>query len=1683
MPENIIEKDNGILETDPDDATLRYIKWVMRINVPANTEYPKVYLDDDPWNNPSYQIVDISGGVVNSDSPAHNQVGITSSNSDVNKIVGNWKATIGGNNNNHIIVKGADGNKITLPAKDEPYTITMVYYTRLTNEGLNQDHITNRVTLHVKNLSKYDDGIYKPGKSDSYVSEKKGDYDSKNHTITWTILLNKGAKAWDEGIFSIEDTLDSNLEFDRSSVQVQVGKNQHEISSDTSVVKDTDYELTVNDNTFRIQFKNLKELTEGAKIYGSPCPCRFVKITYVTKVKDSVYTTEESTWVNNEFVLKKDDKKIERVDSKVEVKPSKPFKKKLTKEASGLNGFKASYSMTVNPEKVFLSNDSTKENPQDYVIVDTLLPCMHLDIDSLVIKKNGEVLAKDAYDAPYEDNVLTIRIPNGDGAKYEISYDVYVKGKIGEEVTYKNKAILRCKGKEYTQTTSEKKVKMQTTSAGGSSKDYSLELGKWNENNTKRLSATFELSEYYNGHWGEPREITTLTEGNVSLGTVHAQGSADILYADVLYRLVETKEPSGYIKSTEPYYFVIGEEATSEIEIPAEVKTYETYFASQLENGDWKILDSIQLTNKEAPGSLEIKKDISGLTTEDEQKYQNKTYQFTVQDADGNYYALDGKVSKDKQILTITAGNTITVTNLPNGQYTVKEIADESTQIPGYVLAESGATGVGVKVEKGTEAKLTVTNRYTNVKAVIKVHKIVSTGEGVSYTGSEKFQFTLAGVNGAPMPSGNGNVVEVENGDTGSFGEITYTAPGTYTYKVKETKGSTPGMSYDEAEHEVTVTVSKDLKTATVNYGTEKAESLTVTNNYTDAKAAIKVSKIVSTGEGVSYTGSETFKFTLAGVNGAPMPSGNGNVVEVENGKTGSFGGITYTAPGTYTYKVKETKGSTPGMSYDEAEHEVTVTVSKDLKTATVNYGTEKAESLTVTNNYTDAKATIKVAKVVEGEGFNPNEEFEFVLTSVEGTPMPDDSTVKVKAGSEAAFGAIEYTATGTYEYTVKEKAGTTVGMIYDTSEHKVTVTVEGTDKLTATVKYEDEKADKLTITNKYNGLSAKISKVDIADGKELEGAHIQILDKDGKVVEEWDSTKEAHEVTGLKTGETYTLRETVAPDGYEVTTDTTFVLKADGTIDTEKTKTTSKDGVLLVEDKKTSVKVSKVDIADGKELEGAHIQILDKDGKVVEEWDSTKEAHEVTGLKTGETYTLRETVAPDGYEVTTDTTFVLKADGTIDTEKTKTTSKDGVLLVEDKKTSVKVSKVDIADGKELEGAHIQILDKDGNVVEEWISTKEAHEITGLKTGETYTLRETVAPDGYDLTTDTTFVLKEDGTIDTTQTTTTTKDGVLLVEDAKTVETDKAIEVTKRLISIDGPVLNAEDATFYVALYADAECTQRVSAVKALEFKNASSATVTFKNLKADTTYYVGECDQNGTSYGVGTTADGVTYVADFGSSNKVEITNADGTKEVHFDNQFLTVPDGYNVEAYLSITKKVLDVDGNAVNSNEIFYAGLFADKDYTTLSTEVSQNIIPLSMDGGSEKTVTLMVPIIPGGTVNLYVTEVDKDGNPVANSKSFAYDVEVSGGEIVLSDEGKTFSVTITNSEQNVETETETETETEVETETEKETQKTTEKKTTKAAKTGDDTPIGALAGALAVSAAVIVIYFKRRKKNEE
>ena len=82
---------------------------------------------------------------------------------------------------------------------------------------------------------------------------------------------------------------------------------------------------------------------------------------------------------------------------------------------------------------------------------------------------------------------------------------------------------------------------------------------------------------------------------------------------------------------------------------------------------------------------------------------------------------------------------------------------------------------------------------------------------------------------------------------------------------------------------------------------------------------------------------------------------------------------------------------------------------------------------------------------------------------------------------------------------------------------------------------------------------------------KDLNGKDIEV------VIKEWDSTTEPYVVEGLSTGVEYILRETVAPDGYKITTDSTFTIDETGKVTTTATTTTDKNGntVILVEDTK----------------------------------------------------------------------------------------------------------------------------------------------------------------------------------------------------------------------------------------------------------------------------------------------------------------------------------------------------------------------------------------------------------------------------------------------------------------------------------------------------------------------------------
>ncbi len=196
-----------------------------------------------------------------------------------------------------------------------------------------------------------------------------------------------------------------------------------------------------------------------------------------------------------------------------------------------------------------------------------------------------------------------------------------------------------------------------------------------------------------------------------------------------------------------------------------------------------------------------------------------------------------------------------------------------------------------------------------------------------------------------------------------------------------------------------------------------------------------------------------------------------------------------------------------------------------------------------------------------------------------------------------------------------------------------------------------------------------------------------------------------------------------------------------------------SEDGEVIeitAENKPITVKISKRDIY-GNELKGAKMQIIDSEGNIVDEWTSDGTNHVVSKLGAGE-YVLKEIAAPDGYVIATDIKFSIDVYGNVTVENVDSTavSDNGypLIVMVDDTTKVRISKRDITTGEELPGATLQIIDENGNVVEEWVSTNEPHMIEGkLIAGKEYTLKEIIAPEGYEITNEIKFTVNADGTV------------------------------------------------------------------------------------------------------------------------------------------------------------------------------------------------------------------------------------------------------------------------------------------------------------------------------------------------
>lgn len=312
------------------------------------------------------------------------------------------------------------------------------------------------------------------------------------------------------------------------------------------------------------------------------------------------------------------------------------------------------------------------------------------------------------------------------------------------------------------------------------------------------------------------------------------------------------------------------------------------------------------------------------------------------------------------------------------------------------------------------------------------------------------------------------------------------------------------------------------------------------------------------------------------------------------------------------------------------------------------------------------------------------------------------------------------------------------------------------------------------------------ISKSTVSD-KEVVGALMQIIDEGGNVVDEWTSEGKVHFANNLEEGKSYTLHEDLSPLGLNLANDIEFEVTYDKVnqkvemIDTiNEVSKAKKDGSLLKDAELTVVSNKTKQIVDrwttgqhvfdvtedmqsqikaDMKAEGMYIDeddspitysitknkdrddyrlVFVKDGTTTYaniDLDGNETSHMIEGLIAGEEYVLRETKTPNGYATSKEQTF--KAEENNDTS----------LTMIDEDIIVQISKQDITSKKEIEGAKLKVVDKDGNIIDEWTSKKEAHMIKNLNVGESYTLIEETAPQGYKIAESIEFKIEDTGAI------------------------------------------------------------------------------------------------------------------------------------------------------------------------------------------------------------------------------------------------------------------------------------------------------------------------------------------------
>ena len=470
-----------------------------------------------------------------------------------------------------------------------------------------------------------------------------------------------------------------------------------------------------------------------------------------------------------------------------------------------------------------------------------------------------------------------------------------------------------------------------------------------------------------------------------------------------------------------------------------------------------------------------------------------------------------------------------TATKAADGSWSIPyTVSEDTAALPAPVTATASSFRITVKVTdngkggldvavaypEGSDGTLSFVNGYTAGEATVDLAgtKTLALGQaGLGLVQADiagKYTFKIEPLDGAPAPvdASGKTVTEAVNDAAGNvaLGRVTFKqlsglddveidAAGmrskTFAYRVSES-GSVDGVTNDAvASRTFTVKVVEDTNTGTLAAKVLPAEgtpegkgAFEFTNTYgveptpSSVTDQIKVNKKL---KGRDLAEGE-FEFQLVEINADGSESIAATGRNAADG-TVALGPVTYTAPGTHGYELREVTGTAGGVTYDKAVYRVRTTVSDAGNgTLTVKHELADAEgnptgddSVTFTNGYKAAPVTLKLgaAKVLKGAELKAGQ-FSFELKGRDGKVM---STAKNAADGSVTFDALTFKRAGTYTFTVSEVDDGQAHVTYDKAVRKIVVTVSDeaadgtkTGYLSAKVSYEGDADVPPVFTNSY---------------------------------------------------------------------------------------------------------------------------------------------------------------------------------------------------------------------------------------------------------------------------------------------------------------------------------------------------------------------------------------------------------------------------------------------------------------------------------------------------------------------------------------------------------------------------------------------------------------------------------------